>query len=310
MYKKMLVPLDGSELAEMVFTYAKELAGRLDIDVILLHVNSPAAHGFVPMHRAYIMQAADIVRRQAQEVRERAGIQPEGKQVEVRGELVVGHPVDEILRYSEENDIDLTLMATHGRSGVRRWAIGSVADKVMRASKAPVWLVRAGIPDETTYDKWPKITILAPLDGSELAESALPYVEALAKQLGTKLVDVVLLRVCEPPAIPSYYGPELSEVPLNWGNYPQQDMVKIKQVASEYLAGIEKRLKDSNISVRSEVLEGKATDAITDYANNNPSSVIAMATHGRAGLSRWVYGSVTEYVVLGVSNPVLLIRQQ
>ncbi|MFC2056267.1 universal stress protein [Chloroflexota bacterium] len=308
MYKRMLVPLDGSELAEVVFTYAKELAGRLDIDVILLHVSSPAAHGFVPMHRAYIMQAADIVRCQAQEVRERAGIQPEGKQVEVRGELVVGRPADETLRYSEENDVDLILMATRGRSGVTRWAMGSVADKIVRASKAPVWLVRAGVPDETSYDKWPKITILAPLDGSELAESALPYVEALAKQLDTKPVDVVLLRVCEPPVMPSYYGPELAEVSLDWGNSLQRGMVKVRQVASDYLAGIEERLKDSNISVRSEVLEGKATDVITDYANNNPFSVIAMATHGRAGLSRWVYGSVTEYVVLGISNPVLLIR--
>ena len=65
-------------------------------------------------------------------------------------------------------------MATHGRSGIRRWIMGSVADKVLRASKVPVWLVRAGIPEEIVYVKWPKITVLVPLDGSELAESLLP----------------------------------------------------------------------------------------------------------------------------------------
>lgn len=306
----MLVPLDGSELAEVVFTYAKELAGRLDLEVMLLHVASPSVREFVPMHRAYIQRAAEVVRRQARKVQERTGIQPGGKPVEARGELVVGYPAEEILRYADENAVDLILMATHGRSGLRRWVMGSVADKVLRASKAPVWLIRAGIPEETPYDQWPITTILAPLDGSELAESALPHVEALAKQRGTEPVEVVLLRVCEPLAMPSYYIPELPDTPLNWGEYMQQETTKCKRMAKEYLAGVEKRLKDKGISVRSEVLVGKTADELVDYANKNPFNLIVMATHGRAGLSRWVYGSVAEYVLLGVSSPVLLIRTQ
>ena len=88
----------------------------------------------------------------------------------------------------------------------------------------------------------------------------------------------------------------------------QLGIAKAKQVANEYLAGIEKRFKDGNFKVQSEVLEGNAPDAIVEYAKKYPFSVIAMATHGRAGLSRWVYGSVAEYVVRGVSNPVLLTR--
>ncbi len=310
MYKRMLVPLDGSELAEVVLTYAKELAGRLDLEVILLYVGSSDMHEFTPMHRAYIERAADIVRRQSIAVQKRTGIQPGAKPIKVRGEMTEGHPPDEILRYTEENDVDLILMATHGRSGIRRWAMGSVADKVLRASKVPIWLVRAGIPDETPYDKWPRITILVPLDGSELAESVLPHVETLAKQRGTEPVDVVLLRVCEPPVTPYYYVPEaeISAVPFNWADHVQQETIRGKQVAKEYLAGVEKQFKASNISVRSEIRAGKATDEIVDYANKNPFNLIVMATHGRAGLSRWVYGSVAEYVVLGVSSPVLLIR--
>jgi len=304
----MLVPLDGSELAEVVFTYAKELAGKLNIDIVLLHVASPAAREFAPMHRAYIERAAEIMKRQARKVQERAGIQPAGKPVEARGELVMGYPAEEILRYADENAIDLILMATHGRSGLRRWVMGNVADKVLRASKVPVWLVRAGIPDEIVYDKLPRKPILVPLDGSELAESVLPHVEALAKQRGAELVDVVLLRVCEPPATPSYSTPELPDAPLNWGEYTQQEVARCKQVAKEYLAKVGKQLKDSNINVRSEVLEGKPADEIVDYANKNPFNLIVMASHGRAGLSRWVYGSVAEYVLLGVSSPVLLVR--
>ena len=320
MYQRMLVPLDGSELAEVVFTYAKELAGRLDLDIILLHVCGPNTSGSMPMRRAYIEQATDTIRRQSQEIQERTGIKPGGKPVEVRGELVMGYAAEEILRYADENAVDLILMATHGRSGIRRWTMGSVADKVLRASKVPVWLVRAGIPDEIVYDQWPRTTILVPLDGSERAESVLPHAEALAKQRGTELVDVVVLRVCEPPTTPSYYlsepgiayaplaEPETLDAQVNWREYMKEETAKCRRVAEEYLAGIEKRLRDSNINVRSEVLEGKAAEEIVDYANKNPFNLIVMSTHRRSGLRRLVYGSITENVLQGVSRPILLVR--
>ena len=310
MYHKMLVPLDGSELAEVVFTYVKELAGRLDLDVILLQVCPTALKEFIPMQKAYMERAAETVKRQSKAVQKKTEFEPEGKPVDVKSELVVGHPADEILRFTEENDVDLILMASHGRSGIRRWAMGSVADKILRASKAPILLVRPEAPAETPYDKWPSRTIITPLDGTELAESALAHVEALAKQRGTEPVEVVLLRVSETPAMPAYFTPELSEVPLNWADYAQQETTRRKRVAAEYLAGIEKRFKDSNINVRSEVLEGKPTDEIVAYVNKNPFNILVMTTHGRAGLSRWVHASVAEYVMLGVLTPILLIGPQ
>ena len=310
MFKRMLVPLDGSDLAEVVFTYAKELAGRLDIEVIALYVGTTALREFAPMHHAYIERAAEIIKRQAQEVQEKTGIKPGSKPVESRGEIAEGYHAEEILRYADENNVDLLLMATHGRSGRKRWVLGNVADKVLRASKIPVLLVRAGVPDETAYDKWPKITLLVSLDGSEMAESVLPHVKALAKQRSTEPINVTLLRVCEPPNTPSYYSPEIAEVPLNWGEYMEKEVALCKQMSREYLARIEKQFKDIGVSVQSEVLVGKAIDKIVDYAQNNPFNLIVMATHGRSGLSRWVYGSVTENILQGVSSPVLLVRPQ
>ena len=312
MYNRMLVPLDGSELAEVVFNYAKELAGRLDLDVIFLHVYRPEEGELIPMHRAYVERAAEIIRRQSEEVQQKTGGPPRAKAVEVRGELAVGHPAEEILRYADENDIDIILMATHGRSGIRRWAMGSVADKVLRASKVPVWLVRAGIPEEIVYDKWPRRTMLVPLDGSELAESVLAHVEALAKQRGAKLVEVVLLQVCEPPVIPyisADYLPGMTPVSsrLTWQEL-EHETARSTAVAEQYLAEVEKRLKDVGLGVRSEVLLGNPADQIVDYANRNPFNLIVMATHGRSGLSRWAYGSVAEKILLGVSSPIFLVR--
>jgi nucleotide-binding universal stress UspA family protein len=301
MYKTMLVPLDGSELAEVVFVYAKELAGRLDLDVVLLHVYSPAESELLPKHRAYVERVAEIIRRQLEEVRKGTGILPGGKTVEVRGELAAGHPAYEILRYADETGIDLILMGTHGRSGVSRWAIGSVADKVLRASKVPVLLVRAGIPDEIVYDKWPRRTGLVPLDGSELAEVVLPHVEAVAKQRGVELVDVVLLAVCEPTVRQSDYPPEGI---MNWDDH----VAKVKQGCVQYLAGVEKQLKDAGLNVRSEVQMGDPANTIVEYANTHPFNLIVMSTHGRSGPSRWVFGSVAEKVLQGVSSPIFLVR--
>jgi nucleotide-binding universal stress UspA family protein len=108
--------------------------------------------------------------------------------------------------------------------------------------------------------------------------------------------------------MPTYYSPELSEIPLHWGQYAQQETARCKQVSTEYLSRIEGRLKLANIDVRSEVLVGKASDEIVNYANKHPYSLIVMATHGRSGLSRLVYGSVALNILVGVSSPILVVK--
>ena len=309
MYHRMLVPLDGSELAETVCTYAKELAGRLDLDVILLHVGNPSTQGIVPMELAYIDHMAEIVKKQVRDV-QKATDGEKSKPVKVTGELAVGYSAEEILRFADQNGIDLILLASHGRSGLKRWTLGSVADKVMRATKIPVWLIKSGAGDETPYDKWPKRTLIVPLDGSELAESVLPHVETLAKQRGTEPIDVVLLRVSEIMTIPTYYSPDMSSVSLNWGNLMQQETIRRKEKAKEYLSEVEKRLKKSGIAVKSMVIEGKANDEVVDFANKQQFSMIIMATHGRSGLSRLVYGSVAANIIHGVNRPIFMIKPQ
>jgi len=263
---------------------------------------------FIPVHQAYIEHAAEIITSQVETIQERLGVSPETSMVEVRGELAGGYFAEEILRYAEENEIDLIMMASHGRSGIRRWHMGGVADKVLRASKVPVWFVHAGIPDAVPYDKWPSKTFIVPLDGSERSESVLPHVETLARQRTIEPINIALLRVCDPPIAPSYYSPELSGVPLNWGEFMEQEMTRSKQAAFEYLSDLKERLKDTGANITTEILVGKAGDEIIEYATKNPYSVIVMTTHGRSGLSRLVYGSVAESVLMGVSNPTLVIK--
>ena len=310
MYRKMLVLLDGSELAEVVCPFAKELAARLSLNVTMLQVYGNVGRNFVPAHQAYIERAAETIRNQIEDVQERLGTPAEEKQVEIRGELADGYHAEEILKYAENNEIDLILMASHGRSGIRRWRMGSVADKVLRAAKVPVLFIRAGVNDATPYDQWPTRTIVVPMDGSERAESVLPHVIALAKQRSVDPVTVNLIRVCDPPIAPSYYSPELSGVPLNWGEFMEQEVSRCKQTASDYLGNIAKQLDNEGIKAECTVLVGQAADEIIEFVSKHPFSIVVMATHGRTGLSRLVFGSVTESVLQAVSNPILLTKPE
>jgi nucleotide-binding universal stress UspA family protein len=305
MYKRMLVPLDGSELAEVVFPYARELAGQLGTEVTLLHISNQGLKDFQPMTRAYVDHAAEVIKGSMSADGKSAP--PPAKRIVVNLDLVSGYPPDEILRYADDKKIELILMASHGRSGRNRWGIGSVADKVLRSATVPVLLIPA-VPGRTSTDKCPIKELVVLLDGSEMAEIVLPHVEGLVGPNAMKSAKVVFLRACEPPSMPTYYSPELSEIPLHWGQYAQQETARCKQVSTEYLGEIVRRFKEAGTDVRFEVLVGKASDEIVSYANKNPNSLIVMATHGRSGLSRLVYGSVALNILVGVTNPILLIK--
>lgn len=293
MYKKMLVPLDGSELSEVVFPYARELAGRLGLEVFLLHVkpkeDDPKGH----LYRDYILHKVDILKCQADEVREGMAQGAKCTPVKVHGEVVCGHPAAEILDYAAKNSIDFILIATHGHSGIRRLVMGSVAQEVIQASKLPVWLVRAASAKDTAYDQWPHRTILVPLDGSGLAENVLPHVETLAKQCGADASRVALLTVCQPPGKAGSYFPDIPE-----------DLEAVKR----YLSTVEQRLRDKGLNVTAEVKRGHPAEEIVKHARENPFNVIVMSTHARSGLSRLTFGSVAEKVIHEAQSPIFLVR--
>ena len=143
--------------------------------------------------------------------------------------------------------------------------------------------------------------ILVPLDGSELAECVLPHADSIAKGCGVQ--DVVFLRVVEPFHIPSGYGSTgLSE----------EDIRRIdsynKASAENYLGQLEGRTKYNGAIIHSEIIFGKAPESIAGYAKENNVDLIVIATHGRSGVSQWIWGSVADRVLRSVCVPVLMIR--
>jgi nucleotide-binding universal stress UspA family protein len=300
MYHRMLLPLDGSELAETALSYAKGIASRLGLEMLLLHVAGAGEAESLPLHQAYIDHVSDRLGREMAEVQGKAGGQPV-----VKGKVAVGYPAEEILRYAGEKEVDLILMATHGRSGISRWVMGSVADKVLGSSALPVLLVRAGMPQDMVYERWSNPKLLVPLDGSELAELVLPHVEALALAQDGAAAEVVLVRICEPLVLPPVTTPETT---VNWGTTADQYLLESKKSAEKYLTQVQRGLADAGLKVSLEVLDGDPATGVIDYASQRQVNLIVMATHGRSGLGRWAYGSVAQKVLHGASCPILMVR--
>lgn len=157
---------------------------------------------------------------------------------------------------------------------------------------------------EVIQEGYKKILVL--LDGTKQAESVLPHVEALVKHENTKLVDVVLIKVCEPPVISADY-PEAS-MPFTWEEHVDYERARAKRVGERYLAEVEKRLNDTGLNVRSEVLLGDPAEEIVNYANGYDCNLITMATHQHFSFIRWLYGSATDKILRRVKCPILLVN--
>lgn len=296
MYSRMLIPLDCSKTAEKVLPYARTLARSLRIPVELIAVIdiSEMATRISPDKGRLLDALVEDGVRSSKGYLE--GVTRSFPDVSVRSTVEKGRPAEVIIEKASADKNLLIAMATHGRSGIKRWLLGSVAEKVLRGASNPLFLVRASEEAKTEGEAALK-RVIVPLDGSELAESILPAVVQLAKTLK---LEVLLIRAFGIP----YSGGE--------GYYAIDYESVRKQFADEAHEYIEKKsdeLKRQGLEKVSFVSpEGHAADEIIACGRKTPDSLIAMCTHGRSGVTRWVLGSVTETVVRHSGDPVLVIR--
>jgi nucleotide-binding universal stress UspA family protein len=208
-----------------------------------------------------------------------------------------GEPFSEIIKLAKENTGALIAISTHGRSGVRRWATGSVMDKVLHGAANPLLVIRAKETD-VTEAKAQLANLIVALDGSALAEQAMEHVASLAKAMSLK---VNILRV-----VPTQtYFDAYSDVT----SFPTDLLKEMEHEAETYLGSISNKLKQQGLaSVSTSLKRGDAAGAILEAAQGTPQSLIVLTTHGRSGIGRAVLGSVTDRVVSNSQGPVLVIR--
>ncbi len=277
MYEKIVVPLDGSPLAEVALPFAEEIAGKMGSEIILLSVLPSDEAQAYQEHHNYAMKKVEATKRHVDKYLSKS----EGQEISIGTATRTGNPAEGILDYISKGTPNLIAMATHGRSGISRWAVGSVADKVVRAATSqPLLLIRAKGSHLDIRAKRILKTALVPLDGSVGSEAIIPYITELAPSLQ---MELTLLQV----------------VPKNNHTYSDTEA---------YLQRWCHQLENMHISARYEVRVGAPAEQIIDLADELVVDMVAMSTHGHNAINLWSLGSVAQKVLLGGNTPLLLIR--
>jgi nucleotide-binding universal stress UspA family protein len=288
MWKRILVPLDGSNLAELALAYAEEIAVAFKSELVLLYVNEPKEDQYRHMHKLYMEEVAEGVKERFR------------KRARVKTVVLSGEPAEEIIKYTEKNDVSVIIMASHGRSGITGWVMGGVASKLLHTAKVPVMLIRTTkLPKREPREKLLE-RVLLPLDGSEAGEAAVPYVRKLIDKLGS---EVILFEVVAG-------GQHVRTVGgLDYILYPEPEMELAKTEAKEYLDKLSQRLavKKGKVSVSLKIGDNVAGDIIK-FAKRKKVGLIAISAHGHSGIERWVFGSTASKIVQSSKIPVLMVR--
>lgn len=271
---RILVPLDGSELAEGALPHARALAQALGAKVLLVRSRTmPSGDVFLPPS---MIRVPDV---------EGPAIKDYLAGFEEESVAATGSAAEAIL--NEAARADLIVMTSHGRSGLGRWLLGSVAEEVVRKSPCPVLVVGSRTPArDVGFGR-----LLVPLDGSENSELALAEAERLARAFGS---TIYLLRAIVTPAgehaLPSEAAAHAAE----------ERMVK------EYLEECAGRV--SGVAVERRWEAGPAARVIGEMIDREAIDLVVMCTHGRSGWNRFVCGSVAEAVLRAAQCPVWLVK--
>jgi nucleotide-binding universal stress UspA family protein len=307
MYSQILTPLDGSEVSERVLPFARSLAEGLSLPMTLLYAIEPELLT-IPQALNPSLHVHEMVAHRLRQARGYADplathLRNEGLAVQV--EVPQREPAEAIVEEAGKDEGTLITMSSHGRSGLARWWMGSVTDKVLHLTNNPLLVIHATSGQQAAAESsFQHITV--PVDGSELAESILPHAVYLSLAMN---LAIGLVRVN--PSRDDYYrslsiGPsEVARVTPSYEEYIQI----VDAEAEGYLAELKGRLTQQGVaSVETRLMHGPPADTIADLAASTPNNLVAMTTHGRSGVGRMVLGSVAERVVRQSGDPVLLVR--
>jgi nucleotide-binding universal stress UspA family protein len=311
MFKKILVPLDGSTEAETVLPYVRDIAIRFDSEVDILGVGLGSKRRRVNQlldnyvhHAVEHLQKNEITCRAVllysdsrQELLDYTEVTAREHEIKAKGQVLYGGPPERILAYSRDHHINLIIMATHGIGGLRRWWLGSVFEKVVSRSTVPVLGIHSKQIRELDRDRKAVFRhILAPLDGSETGGAAMHDAEAIALKTGASMVLVHVL-------------PAPHAVEARWLGSEFTSFVKAMHDAGQkYLSKVESRLSARGLDVKVRIVSGDPAGKIIEVAREEKADLIAMSTHGRSGIARWVLGSVADKILHESKIPMWLVR--
>ena len=299
MFERMLVPLDGSPLAECVLPHVVAMAGPLGAKVTLLHVCEPqgvdgAVQPFNGMAwRLKTVEAEAYVEGVAARLRE-AGLKVESRRLE-------GRAAEQIVAYAHQQDCDLILLSSHGQSGLTGWNVSSIVQKIIARARVSIMIVRAYQPAAADLRGRSYSRLMCPLDCSQRAEHVLPVAVALARAHGAR---VVLTHVVTRPEMPRRRP------------YTEEELELIDRIAElnrseakQCLEDIRTALLGEHIDATSHVVpSGDPAQSLHDWVKGHEIDLVLMSAHGYTGSTRWPYGSLALNFIVHGSTPLLIAQ--
>jgi len=295
-FRRLLLPLDGSMLAETALPVTARLADACGATIVLLHVlekNAPTrVHG--ERHLATLSEAEDYLTQLAAEL-----AQP-GRNVERHvHEVPAGNVAESIAFHADEHGIDLIILCTHGAGGIRDVLWGSIAQQVLQRANRPVLLVRAE-PGHPRSGFAPR-TIIVPLDGTAVAEAALPPATALTRCLNSELRLVLVVPTLD--TLSPKQTPTATFLPSG-----TRLLLEVqREQGTAYLERLASETRALGVPTVADVRRGDTVSELATETDEYPDSLVVIATHGRAGLQAIWNPSVAAGLLKRTASPILLV---
>lgn len=317
MFRRILVPLDGSDRAAQAIPVAARIARASGGSLLLARaVTMPLSYGAFSEYTS-MAEIVDVEIRLAGDDLKTMAQSPALADINVQTSALYGAAAPTLLSMATQFEADLIVMTSQGKTGLKRWLLGSVAQQMVRHSPIPVLVLREGgaLPVGTRPDSSP-LRALVTLDGSVLARAALePAAQLIAALSAPAPAALHLLRVVKPPTLNEKEG-SIEDIT----HLREQALHKAKL----YLQALVEHLHDGPIGklnlglTWSVALSDNVTEAIVQLAERGEDAagagvygrcdLIAMATHGRQGFQHWALGSVAEHVLGATRLPLLIVR--
>ncbi|MEI7555009.1 universal stress protein [Candidatus Chlorohelix sp.] len=311
MFAKILVPLDGSPLAEKALPCAIKLANIYKAQLVLLRVAElPAFTTDTSEHELLAVKTAEEYLDDIKQNICDSALDLYANSGRVEALAVYGEHEKDLIDLIAREKADLVVMTTHGRTGLARVVVGSMANRVLRNCNVPMVLIR---PDSVDTSELISELMLEPssvqdgikhlvvtLDGTHESEAVLPTAIHFAEETGAEIQLVQVIN----PIIPVEYG-----VPISSYSYDlDKDLEERQNAGLVYLNKLQLKIEEQGVKCRSVVFVGNPAYEIINYANNCHASLIMMATHARGRFGQFLMGSVADEVVRKTHLPVMLVH--
>ena len=297
MLEHILLPLDGSSLAERVLPHALALSEAFQSKLTLLRVvyqeKEANQHGLVnPM---------DWQMRKSEAEAYLKSVQTQLREVNVESEIKImeGNPAQQIIGFAQDENVDMIILSSHGSSGISAWNINSTVQKVLLRAFMPVMIIRAYTEGYESLTGLQYDRIFIPLDGSKRAECVLPLAKSICEKQRS---DVFLTHIVEEPKLPR-------QTPLS-----EEIESLIDELREINVADAEKYMKEVKDQFPKGIVETiietskKPTVALHDIIDREKIDLVMLSAHGYSGENRWPYGKIALNFISYGTTPLIVIQ--